>query len=142
MYGLDTNAVIAVLTGRGAEVILRLEAELKARSSIHIPMMVWFELQYGAAKSAAQERNLARLDDFMRGMAGIMAFEPEDAAEAGEIRAHLERQGTPIGAFDILIAAQVRRRGITLVTANTREFGRVPGLKVVDWGLDPHNRTA
>ena len=60
-------------------------------------------------------------------------FDLEDASEAGEIRAFLEMRGEPIGHYDILIAAQARRRGATLVTANTREFERVPGLLVVDW---------
>jgi tRNA(fMet)-specific endonuclease VapC len=57
-------------------------------------------------------------------------FEPEDAEEAGDIRAELEREGRPIGPYDILIAAQARRRGALLVTANTGEFTRVPGLKI------------
>ena len=64
----------------------------------------------------------------------ILPFEVEDAEEAGDIRAALERVGRPIGPYDILIAAQVRRRGATLVTANQREFERVPGLAVEDWG--------
>jgi tRNA(fMet)-specific endonuclease VapC len=61
------------------------------------------------------------------------SFEPEDAEEAGDIRAALEHAGTPIGAYDVLIAAQARRRNATLVTANKREFSRVPGLRTEDW---------
>ena len=64
----------------------------------------------------------------------MLPFEAEDAAHAGDIRAHLESKGTPIGHYDCLIAAQARRRGATLVTANRREFERVPGLMVMDWG--------
>jgi tRNA(fMet)-specific endonuclease VapC len=60
-------------------------------------------------------------------------FEPEDAEEAGDIRAGLERAATPIGPYDVLIAAQARRRDALLVTTNTREFTRVPGLKTADW---------
>lgn len=60
-------------------------------------------------------------------------FEPEDAEEAGEIRAELERAGTPIGPHDVLIAAQARRRSALLVTANTTEFIRVPRLRIADW---------
>ena len=63
----------------------------------------------------------------------VLPFDAEDAAHAGDIRAHLERKGTPIGPYDYLIAAQARRRGATLVTANRREFERVPGLMVADW---------
>ena len=60
-------------------------------------------------------------------------FESQDAEEAGDIRAALERTGKPIGPYDLLIAAQARRRGATLITANEREFARVPGLKTADW---------
>lgn len=63
----------------------------------------------------------------------VIPFEAEDAAHAGEIRAHLESKGTPIGPYDYLIAAQARRRAATLVTLNMREFSRVPGLMVTDW---------
>ena len=60
-------------------------------------------------------------------------FDLENLREAGEIRAALEARGTPIGPYDILIAAQARRRGATLVTLSPSEFERVPGLLVVDW---------
>jgi tRNA(fMet)-specific endonuclease VapC len=133
MFCLDTNVVIAVLTGRSQKVIKRLEIELNVSSKIHIPTIVWFELNYGVAKSQARERNNARLGDFMLGVEGILVFNNQDAEHAGEIRAHLEEQGTPIGHYDVLIAAQTRRLGATLVSANTREFSRVPGLKLVDW---------
>ena len=63
----------------------------------------------------------------------VFDFEPDDAEEAGDIRAALERAGTPIGPYDVLIAAQARRRGAMLVTANRREFARVPRLKTEDW---------
>ena len=63
----------------------------------------------------------------------VLPFEAEDAAHAGDIRAELEKAGTPIGHYDYLIAAQARRRGAALVTLNRREFERVPGLIVVDW---------
>ncbi len=62
-------------------------------------------------------------------------FEPEDAEEAGDIRAELERAGTPIGPYDVLIAAQARRRNALLVTANMGEFTRVPGLRIEDWAI-------
>ena len=63
----------------------------------------------------------------------LLPFEAEDAVEAADIRAHLKRPGLPIRPYDVLIAAQARSRGATLVTANTREFDCVPGLIVVDW---------
>lgn len=63
----------------------------------------------------------------------IIAFEAADAGEAGSIRAALAKAGNPIGPYDVLIAAQARRRGAALVTSNEREFARVPGLIITDW---------
>jgi len=63
----------------------------------------------------------------------VLPFEVEDASHAADIRAELEKAGTPIGPYDSLIAAQARRRGAALVTLNSREFERVPGLLVVNW---------
>jgi tRNA(fMet)-specific endonuclease VapC len=135
VFCLDTNVVIAILNGRDPKVLDRLEMELNAKARILIPTIVWFELRYGVAKSQAIERNKDRLRVFMLGVEGIPAFDTEDAAQAGEIRAHLEKQGTPIGPYDILIAAQTRRLGATLVSANTGEFSRIPGLNLVDWSV-------
>jgi tRNA(fMet)-specific endonuclease VapC len=69
----------------------------------------------------------------MSGHVVVVGFEEEDAVIAGDLRAELERAGTPIGPYDLLIAAQALRSGSTLVTANVREFRRVPGLAVEDW---------
>ena len=76
---------------------------------------------------------MERLLVFLQLPISILPLEPEDAEEAGEIRAALERAGTPIGPYDVLIAGQARRRDALLVTANSREFARVPGLKTEDW---------
>jgi tRNA(fMet)-specific endonuclease VapC len=65
----------------------------------------------------------------------VLSFESGDAEEAGEIRSALERMGTPIGPYDVLVAAQARRRDALLVTANEREFARVPRLKFEDWAI-------
>jgi hypothetical protein len=63
----------------------------------------------------------------------VLEFDQEDARPAGEIRAHLPSKGMPIGPYDVLIAGQAKARKLTLVTHNTTEFTRVPGLKVEDW---------
>ena len=63
----------------------------------------------------------------------MLTFDPEDAREAGVVRATLDSAGTLIGAYDVLLAGQARRRGLTLVTGNVREFARVPGLEVENW---------
>jgi tRNA(fMet)-specific endonuclease VapC len=94
---------------------------------------VLYELRYGAAKSANRLRASRHIAEFLSGPVQVLDFEAHDAEEAGDIRAALERAATPIGPYDVLIAAQARRRGAMLVTANRREFARVPRLKTEDW---------
>lgn len=133
MICLDTNAVIGAINRRTPGVRARLEQHLIAGDAIGIPAIVLFEIWYGIRKSARQESNARTFVTFMSLGVTPWAFEPEDAEEAGDIRATLERAGTPIGPYDVLIAAQARRRGALLVTANGREFVRVPGLRTEDW---------
>jgi len=90
----------------------------------------WLELHYGVMKTARVQQNRTTIAALH---IAVWPFDIEDAEEAGDIRFTLERAGTPIGPFDILIAAQARRRGALLVTANGSEFGRVPGLRFDDW---------
>ena len=133
MICLDTNAVIAVLNETASRVEAKLRAALKRKQPVAISSLVLFELWHGAAKSARIESNRARIEEFLDTPIQVLPFDGDDTREAGDIRAALERAGTPIGPYDVLIAAQARRRGATLVTANEREFSRVPGLKTEDW---------
>jgi tRNA(fMet)-specific endonuclease VapC len=133
MIGLDTNIVVAAINRRNPRVRERLLQTLVDGEIVAVPAIVLFEMGYGIKKSAQPKRNADNLADFLAlDMIG-WPFEPEDAEEAGDIRAALERVGTPIGPYDILIAAQARRRNATLATANSREFARVPGLRIEDW---------
>ena len=88
---------------------------------------------FGAAASRNRERNEAKIALLISRDIAILAFEEADARHAADIRAHLRRLGTPIGPYDVFIAAQARRRDAVLATANGREFRRVPGLRVTDW---------
>ena len=133
MICLDTNAVIAVLNHPTSPVRARIDAAIGLGRPLTISSVVLFELRYGAAKSARPERNAQRIIDFLSGPIEVLPFTPADAEEAGDVRAELERAGTPIGPYDILIAAQARQRDALLVTANGREFARVPRLKLEDW---------
>jgi tRNA(fMet)-specific endonuclease VapC len=135
MICLDTNAVIAAINKRKPNVRRRLEAAIAASTSVGVPTIVLFEMRYGIAKSAREQENTAILTAFLALNVTPWPFEPEDAQEAGEIRAELERAGTPIGPYDVLIAAQARLRHAVLVTANTGEFARVPGLRTEDWAV-------
>jgi tRNA(fMet)-specific endonuclease VapC len=133
MFCLDTNVVIGILNGRKPVWIDRIARELVIGTPVVLPVGVHYELLYDAAKSDRPERSRANVDDFLAGGVTVASFTPDDAAEAGAIRADLERRGLPIGPIDVLIAAQVRRLGAVLVTDNRREFERVTGLMVTDW---------
>jgi tRNA(fMet)-specific endonuclease VapC len=133
MICLDTNIVIQIVNGRSSSLRHRLGEQMRAGAPIALPVIALFEMRYGFAKSDRREHNERLLERFLGLGIDLLPFEPEDAAHAGDIRAWLESKGTPIGHYDYLIAAQARRRGATLVTANIREFARVPGLLVADW---------
>jgi tRNA(fMet)-specific endonuclease VapC len=135
MIFLDTNAVIAVLNEAASPVRRRLDVTIGRGGGLALSTIVLLELWYGAAKSARPEHNIRRLTDFLTAPIQVLPFESEDAKEAGDIRAALGRRGTPIGAYDVLIAAQARRHNALLVTANHDGFGCVPGLRFEDWAL-------
>ena len=132
-YCLDTNVCIAVINGTSIPVRRRLKRVLEQRSVVCVPTVVLHELWYGVAKSAQREMNTQRVQAFLSGPFEILPWDDADARAAGEVRALLEKAGQAIGAYDALIAAQALRRGITLVTANTREFKRVDDLMWEDW---------
>jgi tRNA(fMet)-specific endonuclease VapC len=133
MICLDTNAIIVSLNDPTSRVRARINQARDEGTALTVSAIVMFELWYGAAKSGHRQRNIDRLVDFLNGPIQLLNFDAEDAREAGDIRAALSKAGTPIGPYDILIAAQARRRGALLVTANKREFARVPGLRTEDW---------
>jgi tRNA(fMet)-specific endonuclease VapC len=132
MICLDTNVVIAYLKGVPMHLVARFQHEIR-REQFSLSTVTLFELHYGIAKSTRRKSNANRLAIFLQLPITVLPFEPEDAEDAGEIRAELERKGKPIGSYDLLIAAQARRRSALLVMANASEFSRVPGLKIQDW---------
>jgi tRNA(fMet)-specific endonuclease VapC len=132
-YLLDTNACIAVINGRPPLVRTRLREALDSAAEVLVPVIAAFELWYGVAKSSRAEANARLVETFLSGPVRLLSMEEEDAKAAGLIRAALEVAGRPIGAYDVLIAGQAVRNGITLVTANAREFRRVKGLTWEDW---------
>jgi tRNA(fMet)-specific endonuclease VapC len=133
MICLDTNIATYVINRRVPVVRLRLAEQLRLATEIGLPAIALFELRYSHARSNRQAESDRLLAEFLAPGIAVLPFDTEDAAHAGDIRAYLETKGTPIGADDCLIAAQARRRGATLVTANLRDFARVPGLMVMDW---------
>jgi tRNA(fMet)-specific endonuclease VapC len=130
---LDTNAVIALLKNEPAIFRKRLRRAVSKNTEIAVSSIVLYELWYGVARSARRRENAERLRVFLSGGIAVSPFSEEDALIAGELRATLEAAGTPIGPYDVLIAAQALRGGATLVTANASEFARVPNLLWQDW---------
>ena len=127
-YLLDANAIIALLNDTTSPIARRVRRHVPR--DFGVSAVVVHELYYGAFKSQRVEQNVARVDALQF---SVLEFDEEDARQAGQIRAHLASNGTPIGPYDVLIAGQARARELTLVTHNTSEFQRVPGLKVEDW---------
>ena len=132
-YLLDTNAVVALLRNKPVRVRERFRQAETAGDYLALSSVVLFDLWYGVAKSSQVPENTERLKILLSGDLDLLDFDDEDARTAGQMRAALERAGTPIGAYDLLIAGQALRRGLTVVTANTGEFGRVVGLSWQDW---------
>jgi len=132
-YCLDTNACIALINGSSVPVRSRFKETIAGGSVVCVSTVVLHELWYGVSKSSRRESNTARLQAFLAGPFEILDWDDADARAAGEVRSQLESEGRMIGAYDALIAAQAVRRGITLVTANTKEFKRVDGLMWEDW---------
>lgn len=132
-YLLDTNAVIALLRNKPTGVRERFRAAEAAGDYLAVPSVALFELWYGVAKSSHVSENTERMRIFLSGNVDPLNFDDEDARSAGRVRAALERSGMSIGPYDLLIAGQALARGLTVVTANTGEFARVPGLQLADW---------
>jgi tRNA(fMet)-specific endonuclease VapC len=132
-YLLDTNVCIAILSGKSPLIESRLLKELTADGELYISAIAAFELWYGVAKSSRQSDNARQLVAFFGGSVSLLSFDEEDARSAGKIRADLETIGRPVGDYDLLIAGQALRHGMTLVTANVKEFARIRGLRWENW---------
>lgn len=132
-YMLDTNLCIRVLRDRPAGLRFRFNQEA---DSLCISTIVLTELLHGAAKSARPEHNRREVESFAARLE-VLAFDASAADHAANIRATLEASGVPIGAYDVLIAAHARSRGLVVVTSNLPEFQRVDGLRSEDWLAPP-----
>lgn len=129
-YLLDTNTIIAARKGEPAGLLNRLAG--LAAERLCLSAIVLSELLTGAEKSRNADRVRAEVKALTESFE-LLPFTGEDAAVYARIRATLEGQGKTIGPMDMLIAAQAVSRGLTMVTANLREFQRVPSLKCENW---------
>ena len=132
-YLLDTNLCTRVLRDRPAGLRERFNAEAE---TLCISTITLTELLHGAEKPVLPAQRRRDVESFAARLA-VLAFDDAAAAHAAQIRAALERQGLPIGGYDLLIAGHARSRGLVVVTGNLREFRRVEGLRVEDWLADP-----
>ena len=128
-YLLDTNICIYVINHRPAAVLARFLAH--EIDGLGISAITDSELYWGVCKSGSV-RNQTALDRFLSPLA-VLDYDQAAARKYGELRAYLDKQGTPIGPLDQQIAAHALALGLTLVTNNLREFERVPGLVVENW---------
>jgi tRNA(fMet)-specific endonuclease VapC len=132
LYLLDTNIISDLVRRPRGQVASRI-AEV-GEDSICTSIVVAAELRYGAEKS--ESRQLAERVGLLLSALEILPLEPPADHRYATLRHHLSRQGTPIGPNDLLIAAHALAVDLTLVTANTREFERVPSLRVENWLLE------
>jgi tRNA(fMet)-specific endonuclease VapC len=127
---LDTNICIYIIKQKPQQVLNRFQT--LNLSDIGVSSITVAELEYGAYKSQRIEQNRIALGQFLMPLE-VLPFDEQSTQIYGSLRAALERQGNIIGAMDLLIAAQAKSLGLTLVTNNISEFSRIPDLKLQNW---------
>lgn len=127
---LDTNVLSDFARGEKA-VTARLRQE--APPQLGVSVITEMEIEYGLARNPKLAPRVREVMRILLSTISVLAFEREDARVAAQLRASLNSQGTPIGAYDLLLAACALRRGLKIVTHNAREFARVSGLGLEDW---------
>ncbi len=128
-YMLDTNICIFTIKNRPPEVRKQFETHANQMAVSTVTAM---ELIYGAEKSAKPADNLSVIEGFLARLS-VLDYDQEAAAQTGQLRSELAKIGKPIGPYDMMIAGHARALGLVLVSNNTREFERVPGLRLEDW---------
>jgi tRNA(fMet)-specific endonuclease VapC len=132
-YLLDTNTCIIYL--RGKNLVLKRRLDAIAIREMVVCSVVKAELAYGAMKSANPEQNFKLQQQFLQRFVSL-PFDDLAATTFGVIRAQLETAGTPIGSYDLQIAAIALTHNLTLITHNTGEFSRVDSLQIEDWEVE------
>jgi len=128
-YVLDTNILIYFFKGIG-DVSKHMLAQ--SPSELAIPTVVLFELEVGIAKSTSPRKRKTQLQE-ITALVNVLPFGITESKSAAQIRVKLEKQGLPIGPYDVLIAATALANNMILVTHNQKEFGRIKDLKIEDW---------
>lgn len=128
---LDTNVIVDIVRARSAAVRKRFDAAVLGDQRLVASLVVLHELEFGCLRHPKPDAERVRVR-FALNDIDLEPFDETDAIVAAKVRADLARIGRPIGAYDLLIASQALARDWTLITANTREFSRIEGLKVID----------
>jgi tRNA(fMet)-specific endonuclease VapC len=132
-YLLDTDICIYTIKNRPVEVKLAFDQHY---GQFCISSVTVMELVYGAEKSTNVERNLAVVEGFISRL-DVLEYDKAAAFHSAQVRAELDRKGTPIGAYDLMLAGHARSQGLIVVTNNLREFSRVEGLRSETWVQQP-----
>lgn len=133
IYSLDTNTCIYLINGRSPSIFQRLSQQ--EPEDVVLSSIVVSELMFGAANSQFVERNYATIEAFIAGYY-VVPFDLPSSRAYGELRAYLRKSGKPIGNVDTLIAAHALTHELTLITNNTKQFSRVPRLRIEDWTVN------
>jgi len=128
-YMLDTDIAIYVIKNRPVVARVRFRQH---QGQLRVSSVTVMELMYGAEKSAQPERNLRDIEGFSQRLE-VLHYDERAAFHTAQIRAESEKSGIPIGAYDQMIAGHARSCGLVVITNNTREFQRVPGIRVENW---------
>jgi tRNA(fMet)-specific endonuclease VapC len=129
-YLLDTNVLSDFARGERA-VTARLRQE--APPQLAVSVITEMEVEYGLARNPMLSPRIREAMRTLLNTISVLPFERADARVAAQLRASLNSQGTPIGAYDLLLAACALRQGLKVVTHNAREFARIGGLGIEDW---------
>lgn len=129
-YMLDTDVASYIMGNKSSKLMQKLQSV--STSAVCISAITKSEISYGVEISPRRDRDRAALEFFL-GYVQVLDYPADAAFDYGQIRAQLKVRGALIGPNDTLIAAHARSLGLTLVTNNTREFARVPGLKIENW---------
>lgn len=128
---LDTDICIYLIKKKPASVIQKLTE--RETSDVGLTVVSVFELQFGVENSQNRQQSQTALNHFLGSIHHILPIDQHAANFAAKIRAELKRKGTPIGPYDVLIAAVALSRDLILVSNNVREFERIDGLKYETW---------
>ncbi|MGD9537566.1 MAG: type II toxin-antitoxin system VapC family toxin [Alphaproteobacteria bacterium] len=140
VYMLDTDICSFIMRERPPALLQRLQAAVEQQSGIVISVITYYEMLLGTIGRNASPRHAALVDAFVARLSAILPWERVAAEEAMRIRKDLAAKGAPIGGNDTMIAGHALAADCVLVTNNLREFARVKGLRVEDWGGNPQDR--